>query len=174
MPRIALDLNDPADLAKINAQWRVAEGFIPGEPNEGLIAKNQGSPARFAGYDDSGWEVCDNIRFPRSTGFTFAWYRLAVELPAQIDGVDLTGYRVLFEASVDNYAEVWVDGQVSRVFGVIVGIDAPHRLEIDPKLVPGARHLIPVLAVNGPLAEPLGGVWIRYANLAFELRDVPL
>ena len=38
----------------------------------------------------------------------FAWYRIAVELPARIDGVDLAGSTVLFETNVDNYGEVWI------------------------------------------------------------------
>jgi hypothetical protein len=36
--------------------------------------------------------------------------------------------------------------------------------------VPGARHVIAVLVANGPLAEPRGGIYMRYATLAFESR----
>jgi hypothetical protein len=34
--------------------------------------------------------------------------------------------------------------------------------------VPGARHVIACLVGNGPLGEPRGGIFIRYATLAFE------
>lgn len=30
------------------------------------------------------------------------------------------------ETNVDNYGEVWVDGQIDRSFGVILGINAPN------------------------------------------------
>jgi len=170
MPRVALDLNNAEDRLKVKGQWRFAPGLVPGEPNEGLIAQTPGSPARLAEYDDSGWEVCTNIRTSRSVGFTFAWYRLAVELPERIDGVALAGSRVLFETNIDDYGEVWVDGQIDRGTGVITGINVPQRVEVDANAVPGARHVIACLTVNGPLAAPRGGVWMRYATLAFESR----
>ena len=54
MPRAILNLQDPADLRAVQGQWRFAPGFIPGQPNEGLIAQAEGSPARLPDYDDSG------------------------------------------------------------------------------------------------------------------------
>lgn len=170
MPRIALDLNNQDDLKKLGAQWRVADGYIPGEPNQGLIAETLKTPAREKDYDDSGWEVCDNLRVVRSVGFCWAWYRLLVTLPGSIDGQDVSGARVLFETNVDNYAEVWVDGAMNRATGAVLGLDASHRVEVAAEGRPGERHTIAVLAVNGPLAEPRGGVYIRYAHLAFETR----
>jgi hypothetical protein len=168
MPRVALDLNKAEDREKVRAEWRFAPGFVPGEPNEGLQAQIPGSPARLADYDDSGWEVCTNVRTSRSKGFTFGWFRIAVELPEQVDGMAVAGSRVLFETNTDDYGEVWVDGQLDRYTGVITGINVPQRVEVSASAVPGARHVIACLAVNGPLAEPRGGVWLRYALLAFE------
>ena len=104
-------------------------------------------------------------------GFTFAWYRISVELPEQIDGVSLAGSRVLFETNVDNYGEVWINGKIDRAAGVIVGINAQQRVEVVNKAEPGTKHVIACLVVNGPLAEPRGGIFMRYATLAFESRD---
>lgn len=171
MPRVALDLNKPEDCRRVKGQWRVGPGLVPGQPNEGLTAELQASPARLADYDDSGWEVCANIRKSRSVGFTFAWYRITVELPEQVDGVAVTGARVWFETNVDNYGEVWIDGKLDRIAGVITGINAQQRVEVSASAAPGARHVIACLAVNGPLAEPRGGIFMRYATLAFESRD---
>jgi len=168
MPRIALDLNKPEDLKKVKGQWRVGQGLVPGQTNEGLTAQLLNSPARLPDYDDSGWELCTNIRKSRSTGFTFAWYRITVELPAELDGATLAGSRVFFETNVDNYGEIWVDGKVDRAAGVIVGINAQQRVEVSAKAEPGAKHVIACLAINGPLAEPRGGIFMRYATLAFE------
>ncbi len=168
MPRVALDLNNAQDRAKVNGQWKVAPGFVPGEPNEGLTARLLGSPARLPDYDDSGWEVCDNIRASLSEGFTFAWYRIAVELPDSIDGMELAGARMYLEANVDNYGEVWIDGEIDRSTGVIVGINAQQRIEVPGGAAPGATHVFACLVANGPLAAPRGGVFMRFATLAFE------
>ena len=147
MPRIALDLNNSSDTAEILA-----------------------TPARLVDYDDSKWEVCTNVRATRSVGFCFAWYRITVEVPSQVNGADVTGSRVLFETNVDNYAEVWVDGAINRATGAMNGLDCQHRVEVTANAQPGEKHVIAVLAVNGPLAEPRGGVFLRYATLAFESR----
>jgi hypothetical protein len=168
MPRIALDLNNAEDRQHVKGEWRVAPGLVPGEPNEGLTAQLLASPARLADYDDSGWAVCTNIRESLSVGFTFAWYRITVAFPNQIDGIDLTGSRVWFETNIDNYGEIWIDGQIDRSTGVIVGINASQRVEISTSASPGETHVIACLVANGPLAEPRGGIFMRYATLAFE------
>ena len=168
MPRIALDLNNAEDCRKVKGQWRIGPGLVPGQPNEGLTAQLVNSPARLADYDDSGWEPCANIRKSISKGFTFAWYRITVELPEQLNGVALAGTRVLFETNTDNYGEIWIDGKIDRATGVIAGINAQQRVEVSDKAVPGAKHVIACLVANGPLAEPRGGIFMRYATLAFE------
>ena len=171
MPRVALDLNDAADRALVGAEWRMAPGLVPGEPNEGLTARLLATDARLAGYDDSGWEVWPNVRQSLSVGFTFAWYRIAVELPAQVKGMDVAGSRLWFETNADNYGEVWVNGEIDRTAGTIVGLNSPQRVELSPSAEPGARYVIACLVGNGPLAEPRGGIFLRYAYLAFEATD---
>ena len=168
MPRIALDLNKAEDRRHVKGEWRVADGLVPGEPNEGLTSQLRATPARLADYDDSKWEKCDNVRASRSVGFTFAWYRITAEIPERIGNVALAGSRVFFETNIDNYGEVWVNGQIDRSTGVIVGLNAQHRVEISNTAVAGAKLVIAVLVVNGPLAEPRGGIFMRYATLAFE------
>lgn len=171
MPRIALDLNSSEDRKKVKGQWRLGRGLVPGQANEGLTAELTAAPARLADFDDSGWEIWPNVRRSISKGFTFAWYRITVELPEEFNGVALRDYRVFFETNIDNYGEVWVDGKLERPAGIINGINAQQRVEVSNKAVPGAKHVIACLAVNGPLAEPRGGVFLRYATLAFELAD---
>ena len=168
MPRIALDLNKAEDRRHVNGEWRVAPGLVPGEPNEGLTAQLLASPARLADYDDSGWAACPNIRESLSVGFTFAWYRIAVTIPEQVDGVALAESRVWFETNIDNYGEIWVNGQIDRSTGVIVGINASQRVELSNSATPGETYVIACLVANGPLAEPRGGIFMRYATLAFE------
>jgi hypothetical protein len=168
MPRVALDLNKTEDRRHVKGEWRVADGLVPGAANEGLKSQLLSTPARLADHDDSGWAVCANIRESRSVGFTFAWYRLKIEVPAAVGGVALAGSRLWFETNIDNYGEIWVDGKIDRSTGVIVGLNAQHRVEVSGSAVVGARHVIACLVVNGPLAEPRGGIFMRYATLAFE------
>jgi len=171
MPRVTLDLNKEADRQKVKGQWRIGPGLVPGEPNEGLVAQIMDTPARLADYDDSRWEVCTNIRQSISKGFTFGWYRITVEIPPEIDGVAVADSRVFFETNVDNYGEVWIDGKIDRAGGAIVGINASQRVEVIDRAVPGSKHVIACLVANGPLAEPRGGIFMRYATLAFESRN---
>ncbi|HIN35634.1 MAG TPA: hypothetical protein EYM75_07795 [Dehalococcoidia bacterium] len=171
MPRVALDLNNAADRQKVKSEWKVGEGFVPGEPNEGLTARLLASPPREADFDDSGWSVCADIRKSLSVGFTFAWYRTTVELPLEVNNMPVEGARLWFETNVDNYGEVWVNGQIDRSTGVIVGINAPQRIELSPGATPGSKYVIACLVANGPLAEPRGGIFMRLATLAFETTD---
>ena len=168
MPRVALDLNKAEDREKVNGRWRVADGLVPGEPNEGLVSQTLASSPRLADFDDSRWEECSNIRTSRSVGFTFGWWRISVQLPERVDGIEVARGRVYFETNADNYAEVWVDGQIDQATGMIMGFDSPHRVLVVNRAVPGTRHVIACLVANGPLAEPRGGIFLRYATLAFE------
>ncbi len=171
MPRAILDLQDPADLRATRGRWRFAPGLVPGEPNEGLVSQLAGSPARLSDYDDSNWESTDDITKWHSHGLTFAWYRIKVTLPEQVGGHDIRGTRCLFETCIDDYGEVWVDGECNRDKGAVQGFNIPQRVVVSADPQPGAQHTIALLAINGPLAAPGGAVFVRYAYLAFEWRS---
>ena len=169
MARVSLDLENADDLALLKADgWRVAMGVVPGEPNQGLVAEMRESPARLPDYDDSWWEQNADIQERRSVGFTFAWYRLRLTIPASVKGEDVAGRRVWFETNVDNYGEVYVDGHIDRNLWVITGNNTPKRILVEDSAVPGTEHVIAVLVGNAPLAEPVGTIFIRYAVLAVE------
>ena len=171
MPRASLDLQDPDVLAAVQGQWRRAPGLVPGEPNEGLVARLSDSPARLAEYDDSGWEITGDIGEWVSRGLTFAWYRITLTLPETVDGHEVRGTRCLLETCIDDYGEVWIDGKCDLQTGSVQGFNVPQRVVVSATPQPGDRHTIALLAVNGPLAAPGGAVFVRYATLAFEWRD---
>ncbi len=173
MIRVALDLENPEDLQRAKAQWKFAPGLVPGEPNEGLTARLSGSPAGLADYDDSSWEVCENVQVGRSSGFTFGWFRITVTLPEQVQGLDIRGNRVFFETCIDDYGEVWVNGECDRVKGTVAGFNIPQRVPIADDAQPGEKFVIACLAANGPLAAPGGGIFMRYVHLAFEDYSLP-
>ena len=58
--------------------WRFAPGLVPGQPNEGVVSQLEGTPARLADFDDSGWEICPVLTKWHSRGMAFAWYRIRV------------------------------------------------------------------------------------------------
>ncbi len=168
MIRVVLDLENREDLQSAKAQWKFAPGLVPGEPNEGLTARLTGSPARLADYDDSGWEVCEDLQVGRSSGLTFGWFRTTIIVPEQVQGMDVRGCRTFFETCIDDYGEVWVNGECDRVTGTVAGFNIPQRVPLAVEAQPGEKHVIACLAANGPLAAPGGGIFIRYAHLAFE------
>jgi hypothetical protein len=170
MTRVALDLNSEQGRQLVSGQWRVGPGYVPGQPNEGLVAGIEGSPARLADYDDSSWAISDNIRKSLSKGFTFCWWRITIDLPEQVDGMKVAGTSVYFETNIDNHGEIWVDGELGTGAGII-GNNVQQRVTITRDAVAGERHVIACLAANGPLAVPRGGVFMRYATLAFETPD---
>lgn len=185
MSIVTLDLEDPEVLERLRATWRFGAGWNPGYENEGLLAQSASSPAFLSDYDDSGWEVIDDteaggqgkpsgrpehpgIRKKRSEGLTFGWYRIAVTLPDTIGDFDVAGSTVHFETNIDDYGEIWVDGEWDRDAGAVNGFNVTNRVEVTDAAVPGAVHVIACLAVNGPLARPGGGIFMRYAHLQLE------
>ena len=44
----------------------------------------------------------------------FAWYRIAITVPAQVSGFDTRGSSIELATSLDDYAEIWVDGELPR------------------------------------------------------------
>ena len=171
MPRGVLNLLNPADLQSLKGVWRFAPGLVPGEPNEGLVSQLAGSPARLVDCDDSGWEVCDDLTKWVSRGVTFAWYRIKVTLPERVEGRELAGSRCIFETCIDDYGELWIDGDCNRDRGTIQGFNVPQRVVISTDPKPGDEHTIAVLAMNGPIGAPGGAVFVRFATLAFEWRE---
>ena len=177
MPRISIDLNHPDGLAQVNAHWKSGQGYIPGAPNHGMAQGVEGSPARLPDYDDSSWDVCPDVGAWAKTGsdyvtgFAFIWYRIKVTLPETVDGRDVSRTRVQFETCVDDYGEVWVDGECNRERGTVEGFNRPQRVLVTDAPQPGGQHTIAVLAANGPLGAPGGGVFVRYTTLNFEWRD---
>ena len=169
MPRVSLDLEAPADRAVVKSDgWRIAPGLVPGEPNQGLVAEMKESPARLPDYDDSWWEKNADIQERRSVGFTFAWYRIKVTIPSEVKGQNVAGGRVWFETNVDNYGEVYIDGNIDRDKWVVTGNNVPKRILVAEAAAPGTEHVIAVLVANAPLGVPVGTIFMRYATLAFE------
>src|SRR5205809_909768 len=150
-PDASIDLAREAGVALVNGQWRYSDTKIievdfksPGPDKQPTGAPNKTydySPhAGGVDFDDSKWEIIEptTLDARRSTGrLCFNWYRINVTVPARVGDVDVTGSTVVFQTSLDDYAEVWIDGELSRALGqsggsVIKGWNAANLLVSDP------------------------------------------
>ncbi|MEP6686092.1 MAG: SMP-30/gluconolactonase/LRE family protein, partial [Verrucomicrobiota bacterium] len=109
-----------------------------------------------------------------STGrLCFNWYRINITIPARVGDVDLAGTTAVFETALDDYAEIWVDGELSRALGqsggsVVKGWNAPNRLIVSRSVQPGQKIQLAVFGANGPLSNPpTNYIWMREAKLEF-------
>ena len=103
----------------------------------------------------------------------FNWYRIGVTIPDRIGEFDPTGASVVFEVVIDDYAEVWVNGELPHALGdtgghVAGGFNAPNRVLLTDDARPGQHFQIAVFGINGPIsASPHNYIWMRTATLDF-------
>lgn len=128
-------------------------------------------------FDDSSWQILkpETLSQRRGNGrISFNWYRLLITVPDQIDGAAVAGTTVYFETSLDDYAEVWVDGELPRLTGqsggsIVAGWNATNRLVIARNAKPGQQIQLAIFGSNGPLSDPpTNFIWMRLAKLSFE------
>ena len=182
---VNLMTSDGANL--VHAQWRYSDTKIvevdftgpgaDGQPTGKPVRTYDYSPhAGGAAFDDSGWERIspEALDQRRSTGrLCFNWYRTSITVPEKIGDFSTLGSTVVFETSVDDYAEVWVDGELTRAFGqrggsVVAGWNASNRLVIGRDVRPGQKIQLAIFGANGPLSNPpTNFIWVRLARLDF-------
>lgn len=186
-PDATIDLRTPEGVALVGANWRYHDTTIQpiDHRSVGPDLKASGEPnrtfdftpdARAADFNDRDWEIvpATSLEARRGNGrLSFNWYRLKVTVPDQVGGFDTRGSTVAFEIVVDDYAEVWVNGQASWVLGqsggaVAAGWNAPNRVVLTRDAEPGQQFQLAVLGINGPIsAHPDTYIWIRGATLDF-------
>ena len=130
-PLATIDLATQAGAQSVSGQWKYSDVKIVN--SEFLDAGDDGQPgdqtnsaydiepkAGGAEYDDSAWEsiAADSLSKRRTAGrISFNWYRIKIKVPEKVGDFDPTGSRIVFETSIDDYAEIWVDGELARPFG---------------------------------------------------------
>src|SRR5207244_3822661 len=114
-----------------------------------------------------------------STGrLCFNWYRINITIPPRVNDTDVIGATAVFEISIDDYAEIWLDGELSRALGqsggsVIKGWNAPNRLIVNRSVQPRQKIQLAIFGINGPLSNPpTNYIYMREANLEFYKNDV--
>ena len=173
LPAAVVDLRTVEGAGLVRAEWRYSDVKVvevdhrsPGpdlRPSGPPNRTNDISPhANGADFDDSGWQVIapTELDARRSNGrLSFNWYRTRVTLPAKVADFDVTGATVVFELVIDDYAEIWVDGELPRAAGqsggsVIKGWNAENRLTIGRGVKPGQTIQLAIFGANGPLSQP--------------------
>jgi gluconolactonase len=131
-------------------------------------------------YDDSGWRFLSgpDTQLRLANGrVCFSWYRLKVTIPERVGTLDPTGFTVVFEVVIDDYAEVWVNGQMPLGLGltggqVVAGFNAPNRVVLTQDARIGDQFQIAVFAINGPVStSPHNYIWMRSATLDLYARE---
>lgn len=186
-PDAVLDLATTDGARAANATWRAHDVALhevdfravgpdrrpSGPPNRTWdIAPHAGA----ADYDDREWPVIEpaSLADRRADGrLCFEWYRLAIEVPSRVGAFDPTGSTIVLDVTVDDYAEIWVNGALTRTLGqrggtVVAGWNAPNRVVLARDAKPGQRLTVAIFGINGPISDtPANYVWIRAAKLEF-------
>jgi gluconolactonase len=189
-PDAIVDLQTDAGVALVDGGWRYSDARVQeidfvevGHPEDplgpGLVPNRTYDVVPHAegeDYDDSGWRPLapaeTQLRLSQGR-VCFNWYRIAVTIPERIKEFDPTGASVVFEVAIDDYAEVWVNGELPHALGdaggpVVAGFNAPNRVLLTEDARPGQRFQIAVFGINGPIsASPHNYIWMRTATLDF-------
>jgi gluconolactonase len=192
-PEATINLATAEGAKLVKGEWRYSDTKIIEIDFKGPGPDNQptGAPVKTydytphaggADFDDSKWQVIDatTLNARRSTGrLCFNWYRIKITIPERAENFDPTGSTVVFETALDDYAEIWVDGELSRALGqmggsVISGWNAPNRLVAGRNVKPGQQIQLAIFGANGPLSNPpTNFIWMRYAKLDFYKSAAP-
>ena len=180
-PTHVVNLMTNEGAAAFGAQWLVTDVKIVEVPaainKERYKTTYQIEPRAMATeFDDSKWEQVQakDLGVRRSAGLTaFMWFRALLTIPARIGNVDLSKpVQAVFNVLVDDYGEVWVNGEMPRRSGypspaTIQGLNMPNRVVLGREVKAGDKFQLAVFAVNGPLSAPNGSIWFRSAAVEF-------
>jgi gluconolactonase len=192
-PDAIVDMRTRSGMEILSAQWRyknakVVERSFPSPGRDGkdslpiyatgpkVLTNDLEPKAEKKEFNDSQWEKIDpeTLEQRRGTGLlSFTWFRTKIRLPEKVGEFDITGATVIFEIVVDDYAEIFVDGQLIKNYGqsggaVINGWNARNRVVLTTGARPGQEFQLAVLGMNGPFGDlPQNYIWIRSATLDF-------
>lgn len=181
-PKATIDLMTREGAAQVKGEWRYSDARIV--DTEFREAGSDGQPsarpnraqtivpqAGGVDFDDSAWQRIAPIDLSTRRGngrLSFNWYRINITVPEKFGGSD-----VIFETTVDDYAEVWVDGELTRGAGqsggsVVGGWNTPNRLLIAKNAKAGQKIQLAVFGMNGPISNPpTNYIFVHAAKLEF-------
>jgi len=179
-PLHVVNLMTAESAAALGAEWRATDVKIievPAAVNKDRYKTTyQIEPRAMAtDFDDSKWETVKELGTRRSGGHVaFAWYRALLTMPARIGKVDLAKpAQAVLNVLVDDYAEVWVNGEMPRRSGypspaTIQGLNMPNRVVLGTQVKAGDKFQLAIFAINGPISvAPPNNIWFRHAMVEF-------
>jgi len=177
-----VDLMTAQGAADFGAKWKTMEAkIVDAKPiPEALPEYKTGYDiqphAGENGFDDSKWPTIEakDLSARRSGGHVaFIWYRTNLTIPAKLGNFETAGATAVLTVLVDDYAEVWVNGQIPRRVGypspaTIQGFNMPNHVVLSESVKPGDKFQIAVFGINGPISvAPANTVWFREARMEF-------
>ena len=181
-PAHVVDLMTVDGSAAFGARWRATEAKLvecPALTNsmpEFRTTYDVDPHAELRGFDDTAWPeiAATDLGARRGGGMvSFFWFRATLIIPARAGGFDTAGAKTVLTVNVDDYAEVWVNGELPRAAGrpspaTIQGFNMPNRLVLRDTVAPGDTFEIAIFAINGPIsAAPANFLWFREAKVEF-------
>jgi gluconolactonase len=186
-PEATIDLATREGAALVKGEWRYSDTRLvqvafhdPGPDNQPTGIDNRTwdflPKAGSRDFDDSGWDRVDapTLSRPRGHGhLSFNWYRIRLTIPERVGDFSTAGLTVVFETQVDDYAEIWVDGELPHPVGqvggpVVMGWNAKNRLVVGRDVRPGQQIQLAVFGINGPISQsPTNFIFLHYARLEF-------
>lgn len=190
-PEASINLATAEGVRLVRGEWRYSDTRIVETDFRAAGADNQptGGPVRTydytpkaggARYDDSEWRKISATELSKRRGngrLSFNWYRINITIPEKVGDFATAGSTVVFETTLDDYAEIWVDGEIARFLGqkggsVVAGWNAPNRLIVGRDVMPGQKIQLAVFGINGPISNPpTNFIWIREAKLELYKSD---
>src|SRR5581483_8077449 len=125
-PSHVVDLMTPDGSAVFGAVWRGQEAKLVECPAladarpEFPTTYDVEPHAELLGFDDGAWPVipADDLGGRRGGGMiSFFWYRATLTMPTEAAGFAVDGARAVLRVNVDDYAEIWVNGELPRAAG---------------------------------------------------------
>ena len=177
-----VDLMTQAGSALFGAQWKTREAkiiVVPAIPDampEFTTTYDIDPHAGENGFDDAAWPIIPPTELGAKRGggrVSFIWFRTRLTIPARVGTFDPAGAKAVLALSIDDYAEVWVNGVMPRAAGrpspaTIQGFNMPNRLVLSDAVAPGDVFQIAVFGINGPISvAPPNTVWFREARVEF-------
>jgi gluconolactonase len=182
VPAHSVDLTTPDGMGAFNAQWKHMEAKIvegpalpaamPGYKTSYDISPHAGEK----GFDDSSWPTIEPKGLLERRGggkVSFLWYRTNLTVPEKIGNFETNGAKMVLTAYVDDYAEVWVNGEMPRRAGIISpatiqGFNIPNRVVLSDSVKAGDKVQIAIFGINGPISvAPSNFVFFRQASIEF-------
>ncbi len=176
-----INLATAQGVAQVKGDWR----YHPVMTGTGAKG-NEIDPPAHGKFDDSTWEVLkpETLRQGRGAGkYCWCWYRIQITIPDNVEGKAFSGGPVWFQTTVDDYGEVWVDGELNHKVGEtgrgeVCGFNTPNRVRLmkGPKkdrrdARPGDVFQLAVLGINGPLGNPPGNKIFLHGFTGLEFFD---